>query len=115
MNFKEISKKYPEAFSDVRKSLFETNHVVWYDNCFVVGGGGKPTPIEVSNVFIFGYLILEYFPAHGIEIGRAERRESIIYCCKYAGTFWAMGDSNIYVGTPEEAIEKAFEIREGQL
>ena len=62
---------------------------------------------------LFGYLVLEFFPKHGIEIERKfglDKAKPVIHY-----HVWREGSELHWTfKTPQEAIEKAFEILESQ-
>ena len=104
---KELAKKFPKAWREIQEGLFKVTGIRWDNN------PGGLFSISMPDCFIFGYLVLEYFPKHGIEIERFSiRYDAIIYSIN-------VKKSNIvrrkFLTTPEEAISKAFEIREKQL
>ena len=101
---KELSKEYPLAWSDVIRTYLKLRQDVEINRTIEDVFGTLPFHSQ------FGYLILDYFPKHGIEIERiwVEDNNACIYNA-YDGVDYFEFD------TPEDAIRKAFELRENQL
>ena len=100
---KEIAEKYPKFWEDYDEWLHDTQNLYeWMDE-----DDGLPAH--------FGFLILEYFPKHGIEIERYidNGQKQIIYFLVVDNV--KDYDSMQFYLTPQEAISKAAEIRERQL
>ena len=111
----EIAKKSPKAFLDVRESLFEAHKAVWDDDGFVFYGDadGELYAIAIPDIFIYSYLMLEYFPAHGIGIEYNKlNKYSVI---DYNKPISDQSRFNGKIKTPQQAIEKALEIKEDQI
>jgi len=100
---KEIAKKYPKG---------------WHQ--FLVDGyDGNRSPLfaakrahDLSFYQHLGYLVLEFFPSHGIEIERYLVGDDLYYGVKGPALRDRRYGSHKGIKTPEAAIEKAFEILE---
>ena len=99
---KEYAKKFPKAWKE-----YVTEFTVIY-----IGFVDRLPDKKFFDIKLhFGYLVLEYFPAHGIEIMRDMKYSNI----KGFESHYRIHDKRYTYDTPEEAILKAFEIREKQL
>ena len=108
---KEIAEKYPLAWEDIWHHFL--NRFPDSTKQFLLRYGAGYLIENLKFPEFFGYLILEYFPKHGIRIRQ-----------KYSG-MWAIekyykNDGRWYPAcllseTPKEAITKAAEIRERKL
>ena len=99
---KEIAEKYPKFWEDFLDWMY------LYDNKNPVVHG--PT-FDLNCAF--GYLVLEYFPQHGIRIAHFTTGEFII---KSGGDFVYSKDKSVMTfKNPERVIAKAAGIREKQL
>jgi len=111
---KEYANKFPKAFDDVRSKILQISNIEWDGNCFVCWGyddNGRYPATEIPECMVRGWLIEEYFPKHGIEIMRDMKYSNI----KGFESHYRIHDKRYTYDTPEEAILKAFEIREKQL
>ena len=121
---KKYANKFPKAWEDLDRQLQKEYEIRWawknkgskyqYGDWHFRDGN----MVFMPDNFLFGYLVFEYFPAHGIEIERLGLNREVYYrVLKYKTTNLHEHQFEIYgdYDTPEEAISKAFEIREKQL
>lgn len=109
---KDYAEKYPKAWEECL-SMMPTNMLNAYELL-------KSQYVSDKNelLFLFGYLILEYFPKHGIEIERIKQREAVEYDVDAGRNDPNYGNPKRLIqsyDTPQETIAKALEIREKQL
>ena len=101
---KEISERFPKFWADYHN---------WWEEYVEGVHESSFYAQELTFKTHFGYLVLEYFPKHGIEIERRAKASGIGY------NIWERDDkfypTCIAVGTAQESIAKAAEIRERQL
>ena len=102
---KEITEKYPKAWKSFWTWYFDRDY----------NGSSKECERYLRNLelnYLFGYLVLEFFPEHGIEIERTyyHVNKLVVYYC-----FNKKIESGETFDTPQEVIEKAFEILEAKL
>jgi len=111
---KQIAEKYPKGW----ELALEGMHEKYQPRIRAIHGLMYAGDIWLRDFqWYFGYLVLEFFPKHGVEIERLIKQkawsgesDSITY------RVVIMNDYIIsYRKTPQEAIEKAFEILEKKL
>ena len=112
---KEIAEMYPKFWEDVSISLMGELEADYqnkrYGNVDISRNSAYHCYLDFKCMF--GYLVLEYFPKHGIKIG-----------CYTDGSFavregndWVHDEDGYVIGfqSPQQVITKAAEIRERQL
>jgi hypothetical protein len=116
---KQIAEKYPKMWELVALGMFYDRFKYMFQEWGTKKLKGRCLEQLNSQPFyaLFGYLILEFFPKHGIEIERVvmPNSENENEC----GDLYNVWDNKKWVlykdiKTPEEAIDKAFEILESQ-
>ena len=103
---KDIAEKYPKVWTLVVDKLPLVVRLELFQN--------KAIDDNLRFSLLFGYLVLEFFPKYGIYVNGN---------IKIGFTLWVDGVGLIMTGklnlenfkTPQQAIEKAFEILEKQL
>ena len=95
MNFEEIKKKCPKGWKS-------------FQDC-VTKARIEQTDEEYEFLELYGYLVLEFFPSHGIEI---ERYISVDHGVVYYIYIGEKIPTMNRIHTPQEAIARAFEILE---
>ena len=105
---KEISERFPKFWADFISQKFDASDEYYW---LLVD-----TPEKAKFNALFGYLVLKYFPKHGIEIERLIMEDlGMCYGIHCKNLTWQEELKIPLFKSPEEAITKAAEIRERQL
>jgi len=114
---KDIAEKYPKVWELFKKYGYENIGHDLYTKAFINARGNKGYNWVHLEHQLFGYLVLEFFPKHGIEIERFVRFYSEISKKQPEVLYLVMIPNDKYseLKTPQEAIEKAFEMLERKI
>lgn len=110
----QIAEKFPKAWKLLSNSLINKHQVGW-DSEYLQWVDIYENGVEIPDTFLFGFLILEFFPKYGIEIERKG------YCDSFGGVdikyeVLHIDTMDEYIfDTAEQACEKALGILEGVL
>jgi len=107
-DMKDIASKYEKAWE-----LFCKYWLDMHENENIELADIYNLPESIPIVSLFGYLVLEFFPKYGIRIRQKLSGDWAVEKWYKVDKRWWPAD--LFSKTPQEAIDKAFEILEKQL